>query len=153
MKSLELKIPPALLMMLFVSAMWLIDYLLPMFKQSWDWHAMVARAIFLMAVSCIIAGVVSFRLAGTTVDPTRPEKATSIVTTGMYRWTRNPMYLGFLLMLLALVIKLSNPATLVFLPMFVLYMNRFQIKPEERVLTEMFGEAYESYIRQVRRWI
>ena len=153
MKSLELKIPPALLMLICTLVMWAIDRLLPAFKQNWDWHEWAAKGVFLVAVSCIVLGVISFKLAKTTVDPTQPNKATSVVTTGIYRLTRNPMYLGFLLVLLAFFFKLANPITLLMLPAFVWYMKRFQIMPEERALSELFGTEYENYLTQVRRWV
>ena len=153
MKALELKIPPALLMVLAGGLMWVLDHYLPQFKQAWYWHEWAARGVFVLALMPLVAGAISFRKAQTTVDPTRPDKATSVVTGGMYRFTRNPMYLGFLLMLLAFVLKLSNPLTSVMLPLFIMYMNQFQIKPEERALTELFGAEYLAYKERVRRWL
>lgn len=153
MKALELKIPPALLALIFGAGMWAIDQLFPQFKQNWLWHNTAAQLVFGLAVVLIVAGIISFRMAKTTVDPTHPEKATTIVNTGVYKFTRNPMYLGFLLGLLAFVLNLANPITLIFLPMFLLYMNQFQIKPEERALTALFGESYLQYCKTVRRWI
>ncbi|MGJ8663752.1 MAG: methyltransferase family protein [Marinicella sp.] len=153
MKALELKIPPALLMLLFGMLMVLIDQTFLGMKQNWLWHEWIAISLFFVAVSCVLAGVISFRRAQTTVDPTQPEKAATVVTTGIYRVSRNPMYLGFLMMLLALAFKLSNPLTAIMLPLFVVYMNIFQIGPEERVLKQLFGDAYRNYLKHVRRWL
>ena len=153
MKALELKIPPALLMLIFGFLMWAIDQLLPMYKQVWTWHEWAARSVFLLALFFIVSGIVSFNKARTTVDPTQPQKASSVVTSGIYRLSRNPMYLGFLLMLLAFVFKLANPVTVVMLPLFIGYMNQFQIKPEERALTQLFGVEYVNYQQKVRRWL
>ncbi len=153
MNGLALKIPPALLMLIFIALMWLIDLFLPMFKQPWAWHEWAALGVFTLAMLLIVAGIISFRLARTTVDPTQPEKATAVVTTGVYRLTRNPMYLGFLMVLFAFGFKLTNPITWLLLPAFVVYMNQFQIKPEEQALTELFGQAYEDYLKKVRRWV
>jgi protein-S-isoprenylcysteine O-methyltransferase Ste14 len=100
-----------------------------------------------------MAGVVAFRAHRTTVDPVHPDGATSIVSSGIYRISRNPMYLGFALMLSALAVQLDSVVALIGVPLFVLYMNRFQIKPEERLLTEKFGAQYETYLGNVRRWI
>ncbi|MEZ5471464.1 MAG: isoprenylcysteine carboxylmethyltransferase family protein [Marinicella sp.] len=152
MKALELKIPPALLMLVFGFFMWLADDLLPQFRQAWSWHQWVAVGASALALLLVISGVISFRLAKTTVDPTQPEKASSVVTTGIYAYTRNPMYLGFLLMLLAFMFKLTNPITAIVLPLFVSYMNQFQIKPEEKALEKLFGQAFMSYCEKVRRW-
>ena len=153
MKALQLKVPPALLMLIFMALMWSMDQLLPVFKQPWAWHEWAARGVLILAVSLVVGGIISFRLARTTVDPTQPENATTVVTTGVYRLTRNPMYLGFLLVLLACGFKLTNPITWLFLPVFVVYMNQFQIKPEEHALTQLFGTAYTEYQQQVRRWL
>jgi protein-S-isoprenylcysteine O-methyltransferase Ste14 len=83
----------------------------------------------------------------------KPQKATTVVTTGIYQYTRNPMYLGLFLFLAALAVKLGNPTAMPFLPAFVAYMNRFQIAPEERILEAQFGDTYTDYKSRVRRWI
>ncbi len=153
MKALELKVPPALLMLVFGFFMWLLDRALPQFKQTSVAYEWLAIVVIVLAILCIAAGIASFRQAKTTVDPTQPQKATAMVTGGIYGYTRNPMYLGFLLMLLACAFKLANPLTLTLLPVFVLYMNQFQIKPEEAALTELFGQKYMAYQQQVRRWV
>jgi protein-S-isoprenylcysteine O-methyltransferase Ste14 len=72
---------------------------------------------------------------------------------GIYRISRNPMYLGFFLLLTGLAIFLSNVIAIVILPLFILYMNRFQIEPEERVLTYLFGQEFVDYKLRVRRWL
>jgi protein-S-isoprenylcysteine O-methyltransferase Ste14 len=83
----------------------------------------------------------------------KPDSASSLVVSGIYKYTRNPMYLGFLLVLLGWAAFLSNLAALALLPAFVAYMNRFQIRPEERVLASLFPNDYPAYRAKVRRWI
>jgi len=100
-----------------------------------------------------VAGVLEFRRARTTVNPTTPQAATSMVRSGIYRHTRNPMYLGMLLVLAAWAAWLANPAALAVLPAFFLYMNRFQIEPEERILAGLFAGEFDAYRRSVRRWL
>ena len=107
----------------------------------------------LLGVACSVLGVASFRLARTTVNPMTPDATTALVVSGIYRVTRNPMYLGFLLLLLAELVWLSNPVAFLVAPAFVLYLNRFQIGPEEIALRSRFGEAFNSYAAHVRRWI
>jgi protein-S-isoprenylcysteine O-methyltransferase Ste14 len=97
--------------------------------------------------------MVAFRRARTTISPVKASAASSLVTTGVYRFTRNPMYLGLLLTLLAWAAFLFNPVALLFVPIFVLYINRFQIKPEERTLSALFGGEYGAYQERVRRWL
>ena len=95
---------------------------------------------------CIsLAGIVSFRRAKTTVNPLKPESTASLVTAGIDRFTRNPMYLGLLFVLLAWAVFLSSAWALVGPIAFVLYINRFQIVPEERVMATMFGVSYSEY--------
>ena len=103
-------------------------------------------------VAFAIAGVIAFRRSRTTVNPLHPEQATALVTRGVYRLSRNPMYAGMLLLLLAWATRLSNTAALAGPLLFALYITRFQIIPEERALTALFGEKYAAYRAKVRRW-
>jgi protein-S-isoprenylcysteine O-methyltransferase Ste14 len=98
-------------------------------------------------------GVLAFRRSSTTVDPRFPEQASRIVSSGIYRYTRNPMYLGMLVVLIAWMALLSNVGTVVMPVLFVLYITRWQIVPEERALAQKFGAEYEVYRRAVRRWL
>ena len=83
----------------------------------------------------------------------KPGETTALVAVGVYKLTRNPMYLGMLLMLIGWAIFLSNVVAFAFLPVFVLYINRFQIEPEERVLALKFGSEFAAYQTRVRRWL
>lgn len=103
---------------------------------------------------CIAAlGVGRFVRAKTTVDPLDPQRASTLVTTGIYRLTRNPMYLGLLLVLAAWAVYLAHPLPWVVLPLFILLLNRVQIAPEEAALTQLFGDEYRAYQKRVRRWL
>jgi protein-S-isoprenylcysteine O-methyltransferase Ste14 len=99
------------------------------------------------------AGILAFRRAGTTVDPMRPEKAAAVVATGVYRYTRNPMYLGLALVLFGWGVYLGAPWLLFGPAAFVLFITRFQVIPEERALLARFGADYATYQRRVRRWV
>lgn len=153
MSTLELKIPPVLLVTLVGAAMLVTDTLLPYAKFAIKGGVLICSLLVLLGLGVIIAGVISFRRAQTTVDPRSPEAATAIVTTGIYRYSRNPMYVGFLVLLIAWATYLSNLFAYLLVPVFVAYMHYFQILPEERMLTNKFGEAYRQYHRSVRRWI
>src|ERR1044071_2701900 len=113
----------------------------------------IVGAVSFIAVGIIVAGVLEFRRAKTTVDPVHPEEASVIVDTGIYGVTRNPMYLGILLLLAAGGAFLANAVPPAGPVLFVLYMNRFQIGPEERALTQVFGDPYRAYLARVSRWI
>jgi protein-S-isoprenylcysteine O-methyltransferase Ste14 len=151
--SLELKIPPLIVALLFGVSMWAIARVTPGLTLHLAFIRPLAGLMLLAAVGITLAGVLAFRRARTTVDPTRPGEATTIVTGGVYGLTRNPMYAGFLLALVAWALWLGSlPACLLPL-LFVKYMNRFQIAPEERSLSAKFGAPYDAYLLRVRRWI
>jgi protein-S-isoprenylcysteine O-methyltransferase Ste14 len=100
-----------------------------------------------------VPAIVSFLLARTTIHPENPEKTTKLVVTGVYAITRNPMYLSLLVVLIGWGVYLSNVAALVPIPFFVIYLNRFQIIPEEKALRSLFGSEFEAYCEHVRRWL
>jgi len=151
--SLELKVPPLPLAVGFGVLMWTIARWLPLQSEQSSVRNVIALAIFGFAVAIIVTAILGFRKAKTTVDPMHPETASAIVTSGIYRFTRNPMYLGFLLTLIAWAVFLGNVFSALIPLIFVAYMNRFQISPEERALRVRFGASYETYVRSVRRWL
>ncbi len=113
----------------------------------------LSGAVFLLGVVVCLAGVLAFRIAQTTVDPMHPSAASSLVQGGIYRLTRNPMYLGFLLMLVGWALHVATLSALIVLPAFAMYMTVFQIQPEERALRARFGPTFDAYMARVRRWI
>lgn len=150
--ALELKVPPLALVFLFGGLMWLVSPY-SMFTIALPWRSVSSLIFYIVGSAIVLAGVLTFRRMKTTVNPLTPEATTTMVTSGIYRFTRNPMYLGFLLMLVGLAIYLSNLLAFAFLPLFVWYMNRFQILPEERALGTKYSEAFTVYKRSVRRWV
>jgi len=153
MKYLELKIPPLALTLTIGLLMWLFSSQHIADKFNNTWSLAIAFVVLFTGAVFAIWGVIEFRKAKTTVDPRVPEQTKSLVVSGVYRLSRNPMYIGFLFMLTAWSIFLSELQGYLFLPMFIFYMNCFQIAPEERFMKQKFGEEYSQYISQVRRWI
>jgi protein-S-isoprenylcysteine O-methyltransferase Ste14 len=100
-----------------------------------------------------IAGVLSFRRARTTVNPLQPQQVSALVEAGLYRYSRNPMYLGFAIIMTAWVLALASPLALLGVVVFVLYMNCLQITPEEWALEALFSESFVRYRARVRRWL
>jgi len=152
MNSLELKVPPPLVALLTGFLMWLASRLVPPFELPF-----VLRVALVVVFACTgaafgTAAMVSFRRAKTTMNPIKPG-ASTLVTHGVFRFSRNPMYLSLTLYLLAWALYLSNWIALLFLPLFVLYLTRFQITPEERTLWSLFGAEYDAYKERVRRWL
>jgi protein-S-isoprenylcysteine O-methyltransferase Ste14 len=152
MNRLELKVPPPVVALCLALLMWFAPSL-GQPEVPLQVRVGVALVLVLIGLSISISGMVAFRRARTTISPVKASAASSLVTTGVYRFTRNPMYLGLLLTLLAWAAFLFNPVALLFVPIFVLYINRFQIKPEERTLSALFGGEYGSYQERVRRWL
>lgn len=153
MHWLEHKIPPPLIGALLAWLMWMTAPAGP----AWELHdgvrLAVAAVLGLVGLAFDLAGLLAFRAHRTTVNPLAPHRASALVTGGVYRITRNPMYVGMVFLLLAWAVHLSALLTLLGPVLFVLYITRFQIAPEERVLQQLFGAAYTDYRRSVRRWL
>lgn len=150
---LDLKIPPLIVVSVFGGVAWLGSRLFPRFQFNIPGSQAIAGGIALIAITVSVLGVVAFRRAKTTVNPTKPASAATLVTGGIYRFTRNPMYLGIFLLLLAGAILLQNLAAFFVLPFFVLYLNRFQVRLEESALHSRFGPEFAAYQSKVRRWL
>lgn len=150
---LELRIPPLLLTALFAAVMVAVALATPSLSLSVPASMWLGAIVAVAGLAVCAGGVAAFRRASTTVDPTRPDKASSLVRDGIYRYTRNPMYLGFLLMLVGLAFFLGNWPALVVALAFAPYMNRFQIEPEERALARLFGAEFDRFRAEVRRWL
>ena len=153
MSGLDLKVPPPIVSAAVAVVAYLASKWLP--GQSVHIPAALFVAVTLgaagMAVN--IAGLWSFRRHRTTVNPLRPANASALVTDGIFAWTRNPMYLGMVLMMSGWTIWLANIVAFLGPPLLAIYLTRFQILPEERILKENFGDALTEYEGRVRRWI
>ena len=153
MPSLELKIPPPLMATISVALMYGAATLLPVLSLPSSLRVGGAIALAVVGASLDVAGLIAFRRAKTTVNPMTPQQSSAVVSAGIYRFTRNPMYLGLLCLLLAWAVYLASAWALLVLPAFVAYITRFQIQPEERALADQFGSAYADYCARVRRWL
>jgi protein-S-isoprenylcysteine O-methyltransferase Ste14 len=153
MNALETRIPPPLVGLLCGVLAWLLSVAAGSTTATSAIRLSASLALVAVGLAISFAGVRAVRQAGTTLNPIKPETATALVTSGIYRYTRNPMYLGMAVWLLAWSAWLGTPAGLVGAPLFVLYMNRFQIGPEERALRTLFGNEFDAYRARVRRWL
>lgn len=152
MKKLELLIPPPVILILCSLAMWNTSRLEgPEISIPLGLWLAVALAIIALTIFCL-AGRELFR-AKTTVSPFSPEQTSSLVRSGIFKYSRNPMYLSALLLLTAWGIFLAKPLPFVFPAGFFLYVTLFQILPEEKILAQRFGEAYAAYKSETRRWL
>ena len=153
MKNLELKVPPLLLFLIFGAAMWGLDQVVPQLSFTVPFRFVIGAGLILLGGLIGVAGLLEFARHETTVHPMHPHKASKIVDTGIYRVSRNPMYLALLICLTGWGVILCNPLNLFLILLFTIYIDRFQIEPEEQAMIKQFGEDSLEYRVKVRRWI
>jgi protein-S-isoprenylcysteine O-methyltransferase Ste14 len=151
--NLELRVPPPVAMLLAAALMWLAALALPALDFPLQARGPIAVTVALAGVVIASVAFFQFRRVGTTVNPMKPAESALLVTHGIYRFSRNPMYVGDALMLIGWALWLANAAALAVVGLFVVYLNRYQIAPEERALGTRYGAAYTEYCRAVRRWL
>jgi len=149
-KYLKTKIPPPIVTLLCIGIIYLfenkIEYSQPDFKA-------IGIIFLILGFIIIFLAVLKFIKIKTTVDPTRPHKTSNLVISGIYKITRNPMYLGMLFLIIAYTIYTNNVVGSITIPIFIFYINKFQIEPEEIEMRKKFGESFENYCKKVNRWI
>ncbi len=133
--------------------MWLLNKLVPVWHFNLPFSEEISTFFLCAGFLITFFGIWSFRQASTTVDPLHPEQASNLVTSGVYKYTRNPMYLGMLMVLLSWMVYLENSINILIAIVFVWFISRYQILPEEKVLKALFGEQYDNYCIRTRRWI
>ena len=153
MHALDLKVPPLVVWLVVAALMWFVSRETPPFAFAIPAGDFIAGGLALAGTAMAVPGIAAFWRAKTTILPMKPDAASSLVTSGVYRRSRNPMYVGLLLVLAGWASFLSNALAFLFLPAFVSYMNCFQIEPEERALTARFGQDFTAYKSRVRRWL
>lgn len=153
LKQLELKIPPLALWAVLALATAGGAFFAPGVNFPFPGHRQIAIALVLAGLLVVAAGVLAFRRARTTVNPLVPGRATAVVRVGLYRFTRNPMYLGMALALAGLALWWASLPGLAWVAVFCAWVTRFQIWPEERALLARFGDEFVVYMSQVPRWL
>lgn len=153
MRWLEHRIPPPIVALLIGFGMWALARVSARVSIEAGVRAVIVIALAGMGLALGVAGWTAFRRAETTVNAMKPETVSSLVIEGVYRHTRNPMYLGLVLLLVAWAVHLAAPGALLGPVLFVVFITRFQIVPEERALSRKFGSEFETYRHAVRRWV
>ena len=153
MSRLELRIPPDVVWVAVAFLMWLVSGRTPHLAIPSALRIGATVALTVAGVAILASARASLTAANTTWHPTTPGQTTSLVTTGVFGASRNPVYLGMLLVMLGFGVALSSPGAFLTSVLFVLYLDRFQIAPEERALTDKLGQEYLDYRARVRRWI
>ncbi|WP_394750653.1 methyltransferase family protein [Spongiimicrobium salis] len=149
---MKLKVPPVFVISIFGLLMYLVAKFLPVGDFQFTGQRYLIMALCIGVFLILISALFGFYKAKTSIDPREPSKASELVTGGVYKYSRNPMYLAMLLVLLAWGLWLGNAFNTILAAGFVSYMNAFQIMPEEKALTNKFGKSYIQYTKSVRRW-
>jgi protein-S-isoprenylcysteine O-methyltransferase Ste14 len=153
MAGLRLKVPPLAQGVVALILIGASSRYLPMYRMEIFFQEVLALGLILLGIWICALAVSAFIRLRTTVDPRYPDKASRLVVTGIYHYSRNPMYLAILLVLVGVAVYLGALSSLWVIIFFVFYINRYQIVPEERSLEQKFGDSYRQYAERVRRWI
>ena len=149
--DLKNKIPPPIVTLVFAALIYLSSDLLPhlMFKGQ----TFLSSIIMIFGLIILLLAVKAFVQFKTTINPLKPETTSVLVTSGIFKLSRNPMYLGMLLLIISLWIKTGDVLGFILVAGFIAYLNYFQIFPEEQAMKRLFSGKYEVYCQQVRRWL
>ena len=150
---MSIRIPPPLQTTFWGGVMWGANCASPNTSLELNGLKNIGSIFAAIGIIILFISIGAFIKARTTVNPINPEKASELVTGGLYRISRNPMYLGMLFLLIGWGFMLANPISIIGIIGFVIVMNIIQIKPEERALEILFGDSYLNYKNKVRRWI
>jgi len=149
---MELKVPPALIFLCFGLMMSLLAKFLPIGYFDFFGRLLLIKILVGFSVTIALLALFQYKKASKSIGSTKSDKASSLVVGGIFKFSRNPIYLSLLLMLLALAVFLGNAFNILIAAGFVGYMNRFQIIPEEKILLNKFGRSFKDYCILTRRW-
>ena len=148
---IKTKIPPPLVALTFG---FLINYTKNIFPKIEIKNEIIFGSFMIISgLIAILSAITTFKKYHTTITPLNPANTTKLITDGIYKFSRNPMYLGLLLVLLGISIILNLIGGFFLIPLFILYLNLFQIIPEENAMVDLFKDEFLEYKKNVRRWI
>ncbi len=147
-----IRIPPPVYALVAAACMYLLYRHLPLASTDALWPRYTGFALIAAGIATDLLAVWQFHQHRTTINPLAPERTTAIVTGGLYRLSRNPMYTGLLIALTGIVFVFRSLSPIIVLPAFMWVVTQFQIKAEERILLEKFGEEFHQYLLSVPRW-
>ena len=148
---METKIPPPIVTLIFGLAIYLSRTIFPEIEIQYS--SFFGMVLLLLGFFILISAVKLFRNDKTTVNPLSPEQATKLVTNGIFKLSRNPMYLGMAVILASVAVFFNIIGGIIFMALFCLYITKFQIIPEEKAMKELFAQDFEQYMKATRRWI
>ncbi|QDI04657.1 isoprenylcysteine carboxylmethyltransferase family protein [Xanthomonas cerealis pv. cerealis] len=150
---MQLRVPPPLIVVAGALCAWGAAHAWPAATLLLSGQRPLGVALIVVGLIANVAPKLHFRRAGTTVNPLHPQRASALVQSGLHRYSRNPMYLGHVLILLGWMLCLGHPAAGLALAIYLLYIDRVQIPREEAALRERLGTGYTDYCSRVRRWL
>ena len=151
MIDIKTKFPPPLVALTFG---FLINYTKNIFPKIEVKNEFIFGSFMIISgLIIILSAIILFKKYQTTITPLNPSNATKLITDGIYKFSRNPMYLGLLLVLLGISIILNPTGGFILIPLFILYLNLFQIIPEENAMVDLVKDEFLEYKKNVRRWI
>jgi protein-S-isoprenylcysteine O-methyltransferase Ste14 len=151
--NLALKVPPPVQLIICSILMYSLAYYFPQYSFSLDLSFPLSLLLIALASVIGLIALYDFRKHKTTFHPHTPEKTNTVVDSGIYAYSRNPMYLALVLILFALVFYIENMLCFTLIPLFIGYITQYQIKPEEDMLDKLFPNTYLAYSQKVRRWL
>ncbi|MDR6990169.1 isoprenylcysteine carboxylmethyltransferase family protein [Luteimonas sp. 3794] len=153
MHTLDAKIPPPVILLFLGVLASAAAFYIPAFTFDLPYSELFAGALALAGLGLNIYPKFTFNQVGTTVNPLKPDSTVHLVTSGVYRYTRNPMYLGHSMILLGWSLYLQSMIAILVVPVFIIFVSRFQIRPEERYLSTRFPDDYAAFCKRVPRWL
>lgn len=142
---------PPIIYAVALSTAFALDRAAPLARLTFEGLLVQGFAVGAFGLGIAIAGVAYFKVVGTAVDPTG--QASTLATGGIYQYTRNPMYLGTLILFTGIGLAMPSGWLLLAVPIIAILLRKLAIEPEEAYLARRFGDAYLAYCAKVRRWI
>lgn len=147
------KIPPPIVAIVTALLMLGVSMMLPEAKFNLPYANVFGGIFVILSIVIMAAGILEFRKASTTINPLIPDSASELVSSGIFHYSRNPMYLGMAGILAGIFFFLGNFASALIIPLFISFIYQFQIKPEEEAMKKLFSSSFEDYCHNVRRWV
>jgi|GEM_PF-16834 len=152
--TLELKVPPLAIVLICAGVMYFCAVTVPHeFAIPMGFRVVLAIVVAIIAAGILTAALMTFRKHQTTMNPLNPDNTSNLVKSGIYAYSRNPMYLSMFIVLLGWGLFLGQLSAVLGLALYVVAITRLQIQPEERILERKFGSNYTDFLTSSSRWL
>ena len=145
------KIPPPIVTFFFGLCIYFLQEYFPEFNL--EFLTILSYIFYFAGLTILVLAVRLFKKQNTTVNPIKIENASSLVTSGIFKYSRNPMYFGMIMILFGLALMFNLIGGILFTLLFAIYITKYQIRPEEEVMERLFGEDFLKYKNSVRMWL